>query len=76
MHFNLGPCHKPRASIEEIGTNVANLNDKDKIIGNSEQMQLTNMRASGAPSQRRGDPLASIFVSWICEELLIIGLCQ
>ena len=29
VHFNLGPCHKPRASIEEIGTNVANLNDKE-----------------------------------------------
>ena len=59
-----------------FGTNVANLTDEDDIIGDSEKIQLTNMRASGAPSRRRGASLASIFVSWICKESPIIGLCQ
>ena len=34
-------CHVPW-----IGTNVANPIDKDNIIGDAEQVQLTNMRAS------------------------------
>ena len=59
-----------------FGTNVANPIAEDDIIGDAEQIQLTNMRASGAPSRRRGVSLASIFVSWICEESPIIGLCQ
>ena len=58
------------------GTNVANPIDKDNIIGNAEQIQLTNMQASGAPSWRQGAPLASISVSWICKESPIIGLFQ
>ena len=59
-----------------IGTNVANPTDKDDIIGDSEQIQLTIMRASEALSRRRGNSLVRIFVSWICEELLITGLFQ
>ena len=47
----------------EIGTNVANPSDEDDIIGDSEKIQLTNMRAFGALRQSRGAPLASIFVS-------------
>ena len=46
-------------------TNVANPIDDDNIIGNAEQIQLTNMRATGAQSRRQGTPLASIFVSWM-----------
>ena len=40
--FNLVP-------LRQIGTNVANPIDKDDIIGKAEQIQLTNMQASGAP---------------------------
>ena len=35
----------------EIGKKVANLTVEDDIIGDSEQIQLTNMRGSGAPRQ-------------------------
>ena len=63
-------------SAGQFGTKVANPIDEDNIIGDAEQIQLTNMRASGAPSRRQGAPLASIFVSWICEESPIIGLHQ
>ena len=45
------------------GTNVANLTDKDNIIGDSEQIQMTNIQASGAQRRSQGAPLASIFVS-------------
>ena len=128
---------------EDIGTNVANPIDKDDIIGDAEQIQLTNMQASAVELRARGEELyctysgehisqfdlqgisdfrslligfatldntvdwqkhcnsyqlrqynrrcqvntavkyasqcsalASIFVSWICEESLIIGLCR
>ena len=39
-----------------FGTNVANVNDKDDIIGESEQIQLIKYasKCSGAPSQRQG----------------------
>ena len=56
------------------GKNVENPIDEDDIIGDAEQIQLTNMPASGAPSGRRGAPLASIFFSLICEVSPIIGL--
>ena len=35
----------------EIGTNVANPSDKDDIIGDSEQIQLTNMQAFGGKAE-------------------------
>ena len=41
------------------GTNVANPIDKDDIIGHAKQIQLTNIEAGGAPSQRQGAPLPS-----------------
>ena len=66
-HRNLAP---------KFGTNVANPIDEDNINGDAEQIQLTNVRASGAPSRRQGAPLASLFASWICEESPIIDLCQ
>ena len=59
-----------------IGTNVANPIDKDDTIVDAENIQLRNMRASRAQSCRRGAPLACIFVSWICDESPIKGLCQ
>ena len=49
---------------EETGTNIASQSDKDDIVGDSEQIQLTNMQASGAP-------LLSIVDSWICKEMPI-----
>ena len=61
---------------QQIGTNVANPIDKDNIISDAKQIKLTNMQACGAPSRREGAPLASIFVSWICKESPIIGLCH
>ena len=60
----------------QIGTNVANLTDKDDIISDSEQIQVINVQASGALSGRRGAPLACMNVSWICEESPIIGHFQ
>ena len=42
--------------------------DFDHIIDDFEKIQLSNMRAFGAPSRRQGAPLACIFVSWICQE--------
>ena len=62
--------------IQSLKTNVAGPGDEDDIIGCSEQIQLTNMRASGAPKRSQGAPLARIFVSWICGELPIMGICQ
>ena len=59
-----------------FSTNVAGPGDEDNINDRSEQIQLTNMQASGAPRQSRGAPLATIFVSWICQEQLIIDLCH
>ena len=46
------------------GTNVSNPIDEDDIIGDAEQIQLTNMQASGAPSRRQGAPLAPTIV-WL-----------
>ena len=51
-------------------------NDFYRQNSNLQQIQLTDMQDSGALSWRRGALLASIFVSWICEELPIIGLRQ
>ena len=65
-----------RFHLRKIGTNVALPADKDCVINGAEQIQLTNVQASEAPSQRRGASLARIFVSWICEAQLISGLCQ
>ena len=62
--------------VKPFGTNVANPTDEDNINGGSEQIHLTNMRASGAPRRSQEAPLASIFISWICEEPPIIGICQ
>ena len=58
------------------GTNIANPTDKDNIISDFEQIQLTNMQSSGALRRSRGAPLSSIFVTWICEEQPILGLYQ
>ena len=68
----------PRCSNDfpQIGTNVASSADKDGVIDCAKQVQLTNIRASEAPSRRRGASLASIFVSWICKAQMITGLCQ
>ena len=44
----------------EWGTNVASPADKDGVINCAEQIQLTNMGASEAPSWRRGPSLVSI----------------
>ena len=62
--------------VHQTGTNVASPADEDGVINCTEQIQLTNRRASEAPSRRRGASLASIFVSWIGEAQLITGLCQ
>ena len=59
-----------------IGTYVASPADQDGVINCGEQIQLTNKRASEAPSWMRGASLASICVSWICKAQLITGLCQ
>ena len=61
---------------DPFGTYIASPADKDGVINCAEQIQLTNMRASEAPSRRRGASLESIFVCWICEAQLITGLCQ
>ena len=39
-----------------IVRNIANPSDKDNKIGHAEQIQLTNMQASGAPKQSLGAP--------------------
>ena len=60
--------------LAQIGTNVASPADKDGVIDCVEQIQLTNMRASEAPSRRQGTTLASIFIRWIFKAQLITGL--
>ena len=50
-----------------FGTNVASPADEEGVIDCAEQIQLTEMQASEAPSSRQGASLASIFDSWLCE---------
>ena len=75
-HGKLGLCLSFYRRATTIGTNVASPADKDGVINHAEQIQLTNMQASEAPSWRRGASLASIFVNRIWEAQLITGLCQ
>ena len=43
--------------VTAFGTNVANPIDEDNIIGDAEQIQLTNMRASAVELRARGEEL-------------------
>ena len=77
LSLTLGiPPQKYRIPPQKFVTNIASTVDKDTVINCAEQIQLTNMQTSEAPSRRRGVLLASIFVSWICEAQSITGLCQ
>ena len=59
-----------------IGTNITNPIDQDNVIGDAEHIQISEpVKWSSEPEARSSTAMANIFVSWIYEESLIIGLC-
>ena len=47
-----------------VGTHIANPIDKEDIIGDAEQIQLTNMRASTVDVRARGKELQCTALHW------------